>query len=408
MLGIPLEIDPSLLVVIVIVATTAHTTGAVILAFVLGGGFSLIAHETGHALAANQAGATGVRISLSSLGGTTHYRLPTPSRLRTLMITAAGPATGLVLGAIVWLLRSAADPAPFSSAANVYRQLLFVTVGWSLINLLPVLPLDGGTLLENLLVGSTQDRRRIAAIISILVAGVAAEQFWRHDLLYPAVLFAILAAVNVFLAAHGAAAGSSHRHNTTCEVFRLISAENPLAAAEAARTAGGVDPALSLLLDVLLRDDRVAEQQLWRRYERNPNDAWVRSSVVILRAHRQDWNGILAMLQVGVVKNGAVQLAMTAAYRAGAFVEAANIGEATLRVNQVPRIAFNTARAWSRSGNNELALGALMRAVQLGWADWRLLDADPDLASLREAAAFRSWRLTVLGSTPRAARSIST
>lgn len=86
-------------------------------------------------------------------------RLTTPSRLQASLIALAGPAVGLALGMLVWLARAGANPLPYSQASDVYRELLVVTVGWSIVNLLPVLPLDGGRLLEQALPGSAQDRR---------------------------------------------------------------------------------------------------------------------------------------------------------------------------------------------------------------------------------------------------------
>jgi hypothetical protein len=94
------------------------------------------------------------------------------------------------------------------------------------------------------------------------------------------------------------------------------------------------------------------------------------------------------------VKLGAMTAAFDAAYKDGAFAEAATIGEAFLRSKENATIAYNTACCWARAGNPELALSTLMRAVRFGWRDWAQIDADEDLAVVRATAGFQSWRLT--------------
>jgi hypothetical protein len=115
---------------------------------------------------------------------------------------------------------------------------------------------------------------------------------------------------------------------------------------------------------------------------------------MLLRAHLRDWPGILTMLRGQSVKLGAMTAAFDAAYKDGAFAEAATIGEAFLRSKENATIAYNTACCWARAGNPELALSTLMRAVRFGWRDWAQIDGDEDLAVVRATAGFQSWRLT--------------
>jgi len=61
-------------------------------------------------------------------------------------------------------------------------------------------------------------------------------------------------------------------------------------------------------------------------------------------------------------------------------------------------IYFNLACAHSRVGQQEKALEALGRALELGWADPKAMVDDPDLQPLRERPEFkalvdRAWDL---------------
>ena len=393
--GFPVRIDPALFIVLLVVVTSAHVTRGVLFAFVVGGALSLIAHELGHAVAARSLGASSVSISLRSYGGLTTYSLPTATRSKSALIAAAGPVVGLVLGLCIWVARQAAAPPPGSERAATYAELLFVTVGWSLINLLPVMPLDGARLLEQLLPGSAQNRARAAGMIAIIVGASACWWFWRRDAFYLAVMFGLLTAYSAVYATLGLAPGSGHRHSPSCAVFAKACAGDYVGAADAARKLSKPDPALTALLQAVTHDDSAAQARLYALTERHPNDLMARSCLMLLRAHIGDWPGILAMLRGQGVKLGAMTAAFQAAYKAQAFPEAANIGEAFLRCRENSLMAFNTACCWARAGNSDLALSALMRAVKSGWCDWSQIDGDEDLAAVRSTAAFQSWRLTL-------------
>lgn len=112
--------------------------------------FSLLVHECGHALTARFFGAEPT-ITLQAFGGFAQYdgRRITPKQ--HLWITLNGPLLESFLIAIAYtLLKSGIF------AGHPYVEyFLFVTmrlnIMWVLLNLIPVLPLDGGALLHNVL-----------------------------------------------------------------------------------------------------------------------------------------------------------------------------------------------------------------------------------------------------------------
>jgi len=128
------------------------------------------------------------RIDLHGMGGTTSWATPRDlGAARRIAISVAGPAAGFVLAAIVYWGWDFAPPA-FSAAPLgrfVREELWFVNFWWGVMNLLPMLPLDGGNVTVQLLNWLTGGKgERPARIISIAVAGLAVpaaawfQNFW--------------------------------------------------------------------------------------------------------------------------------------------------------------------------------------------------------------------------------------
>ena len=134
---------------------------------------SVLLHELGHASMGKAFGLE-PRIDLHGMGGTTSWA--TPKELgpgRRIAISVAGPGAGFIVGAVVWGL----GPAAFGAiplGRFVYGQLLYVNVAWGVLNLLPMLPLDGGNVTVQLLNALTHGKgERPARFVSIVVAVLA-------------------------------------------------------------------------------------------------------------------------------------------------------------------------------------------------------------------------------------------
>lgn len=108
---------------------------------------SILLHELGHALMARRHGVPVGGIFIHGFGGhVTHGRAPAREQL---LVSLAGPGAGLALGLPVLGLYLTTDLPPM--AHTILWQLVFVNVFWSLFNLFPMLPLDGGQALGSLL-----------------------------------------------------------------------------------------------------------------------------------------------------------------------------------------------------------------------------------------------------------------
>jgi Zn-dependent protease len=132
---------------------------------------SVMLHELGHATAGLAFGLE-PRIELHGMGGTTAWS--TPRALNTaqrVTISLAGPCAGFA----VWAVVRALGPGAFPRFGDgfIYSKLVEVNLKWGLLNLLPMLPLDGGNVMTHLLNAFTGGRgERSARIVSIVVAGV--------------------------------------------------------------------------------------------------------------------------------------------------------------------------------------------------------------------------------------------
>jgi Zn-dependent protease len=145
---------------------------------------SILLHEFGHASAARAFGAE-PSITLHALGGLTQFEPRGMSRPQRWLVSFAGPAAGLAFGVAVYT--GARWLPPGTSFGAIVQSILFVNIGWSLVNLLPVLPFDGGQMLSAFL----GPRRELwTAIISSVVGTVVAVLgYFRLNNLWVAFLF---------------------------------------------------------------------------------------------------------------------------------------------------------------------------------------------------------------------------
>ena len=124
---------------------------------------SLFVHEIGHALFGILWGSKATVI-LYPLGGITHMDPPL-SRRRSIVSLLAGPFLNLMLGLCVAAVRAKTGSPAWLSIA------MWVNLGWGALNLVPVLPFDGGRVLVEAL---GERRATNALLVSASVAmGIA-------------------------------------------------------------------------------------------------------------------------------------------------------------------------------------------------------------------------------------------
>lgn len=140
---------------------------------------SVMAHELGHAFAGIAFGLT-PRIDLHGMGGTTSWRHKDVSTAKKIAISLAGPAVGIFFGGILYLLQPSLMQSEISRMARIAVILLIeVNLYWGALNLLPMMPLDGGNAMAHGL-GAVMGEKgmTLAHYISLVVALAAGLFAW--------------------------------------------------------------------------------------------------------------------------------------------------------------------------------------------------------------------------------------
>jgi Zn-dependent protease len=179
---VPVRISPSFFLMTVFLGSFGANL-SIIVAWVVIVLASVLVHELGHASMGRAFGLE-PRIDLHGMGGTTSWATPKQlSAGRRIAISLAGPGAGFCVAAVVMVAGIIIRSSPGSSASSfaesplgayVFDALLWVNFGWGVLNLFPMLPLDGGSVMTQLLNIVTHGRgERPARVISIGVAAAA-------------------------------------------------------------------------------------------------------------------------------------------------------------------------------------------------------------------------------------------
>jgi Zn-dependent protease len=229
--GIPVRVQPAFFIIIVVLGVLMYPMPYLI-TWVIIATASVVVHELGHAVAFRSFGLR-PSITLHGMGGLTSASIgdagtPPFTPVRSIVTSLAGPLSALLLfGVPAWLAARGQGFEPFSTvrAADIdamlvqrtgsalgfggrwmiatpamvlLGQLVWINVGWSLLNLIPVLPLDGGNVTASVfeLVNPRQGRR-VANVISIVAAVALAWWGWASGFLFGPLLAAMLIGMNV-------------------------------------------------------------------------------------------------------------------------------------------------------------------------------------------------------------------
>ena len=222
--GIPVEIQPFFWVTSALLggALNASTSESIIgvVLFMIAAFISILVHELGHATVGMKYAGGQAHIQLNAFGGLAFNEGGRFNRYSEFRMTAAGPGAGFALFVLVLALLTIRFGGPdamnftawvlFGRAPDFHtpnlllflqknpfvfdfiRHMLWINFWWGLINLLPVMPLDGGRI-ANLFI---HPQRRVFQVGMITAAAMAALGYFWMGSIYTAVLFGFLAYQN--------------------------------------------------------------------------------------------------------------------------------------------------------------------------------------------------------------------
>lgn len=216
--GIPVRIHPMFWVIAIFLGIQSRDLIS-LLAWVAAVFIGILIHELGHALAMRAYGFY-PWITLHGFGGLTSYnpggsyRSAGHGGLGQVVITAAGPGAGFLLAAVlvVVLRMTGHDVAilrlwkviPWPQLGDIVGSvaltefvdsLLFISIIWGVINLLPVYPLDGGQIAREvfLKINARQGVRWSLHLSIATAAGMALIAMTQWGSLFTTLFFAYLA-----------------------------------------------------------------------------------------------------------------------------------------------------------------------------------------------------------------------
>jgi Zn-dependent protease len=442
--GVNVEIQMSFWITSILFGMFLHradpdvSRGAAVVTWTLVVLVSVLVHELGHALAVMAYGVA-PQITLYALGGLTQFRrVPPLGRLANVVISLAGPLAGFALGGIVvgalhFVPGLSGRLPPVGALAA--RDLQWVNFVWGIINLLPVLPLDGGHVLEHAL---GPKRIQLTAAISCLVGFLLAALFVHLSMPWAAIVFGLCAVQSYrrFVEAGNVQASPPAMLERTPpeQQALLLAARHALGEEDLERAASlaqrvleeGAPPgarrdALEVIAWTHLLSDRVdTAAEVLAEASRSGEemvalDAALEGAVSLARGDlvhartvlqaarakgdaRKSVVGPLVQVLIAqgeVAKAAEEALAIvdalseedarkmaTIASEHGAFAQAARLYEAIFDRLRVAEDAYEAARAEAQSGRPERAVDMLRRAVEAGFRDRARVLSDAALAAL--------------------------
>jgi Zn-dependent protease len=178
--GVPIRVDPSFFLMAILLGSPGSVEPRELLRLGIWTGVvfvSILWHELGHALAARIFGGK-PRIELGIMGGLTSWEASgIRSTWALIAASLAGPLAGFALGGSIYLLATELRPDPSSSLHLASYYAVWINLGWGALNLLPLLPYDGGQAMASALGGLAGERGRTAARVISLVVGLGALGF---------------------------------------------------------------------------------------------------------------------------------------------------------------------------------------------------------------------------------------
>jgi Zn-dependent protease/CBS domain-containing protein len=187
LLGIPISVDASWLLILALLTSTIHhffersLQGLPSIEYWLMGLIGALAffacivlHELGHATVARNKGIPIRGITLFLFGGVAEMGDEPPSAMSEFLMAIGGPIVSVVLAALFWGLAILGAQTGWAPQIVLMLQWLAgINFTVLIFNMIPAFPLDGGRVLRSILWGVSQNQRRATRWAALLGQGFA-------------------------------------------------------------------------------------------------------------------------------------------------------------------------------------------------------------------------------------------
>jgi stage IV sporulation protein FB len=376
-LGIPVRIEPSFLLIAVMVGAMGGTVMGMI-TWIVVIFLAVLVHEMGHALVMRAYGFEPY-IVLHGFGGLAGREgsFGRTSIWREVAISLAGPGAGFLL-AVPAALALLFVPAPvLGGLGNLLEVLLRVTIFLSILNLIPMMPLDGGNVARLLLLRFFPSRPRLPFYLTILVAGLSIPLSIVVGFYFWAVIcvFSLIQAVAAVRALPAVVSVRPERRAPAGQVVAM----RPRESAEPRKGASPNDDPL---------------QAARSRFVRNPDEATGTELVEAFVAASRF--SALAAIAAGpdgrVLPGGVLAAAALAALEGRAAQAAVDLGLLAHARGAGAHASPVLARAYGHLGRLDEAATWVQAARTDGVADLSMLRGASELAALRNDPRWEDWQ----------------
>jgi stage IV sporulation protein FB len=368
---IPIHIFPFFWILILMIGwlNSATLMGTMVWSVVIL--ISVLIHEYGHALTALAFGQT-AEISLVGLGGLTKRDGPKLAKWKEFIIVLNGPLAGFMLFIVAYQLLGLVGERKSVLAYGI-EVAVNVNLFWTILNLLPVLPLDGGHLLRILLEGAFGLKGlKLAFFASIVLAVLIALYFFLIQQVLMGALFFMLAFESYRAWAD---VKSLSPQDTDQQLQDLIKQ-------------GIEELKAGHPQDALAKFTYVRQQA--PKGVLYVNATQYAARILVEQGHLKQAYDWLFPLK-NRLSADYVRLLQQLAYRTQEWEEAVKIGQEAYQLEPSVDIALTNALSYAIIGEATPAVGWLRCAIQLGLQNVQQIIAKREFDAIRDSTVFQTW-----------------
>lgn len=347
---IPVAITPAFWVFSVLLAWLNAETPAQAIVWVIVVLISVLVHESGHALTAKAFGQT-TEIELQALGGTTRRTGLKLKLWKDFITVINGPLAGFLLSytaSLILLMNANGNMNPLIEYA--LRITFFVNLFWTIINLLPVMPLDGGQLLAIILKGIFKEKGAVISFfIGMILAIALALVFFILRSFFIGSIFLMIAFENYRTWKENVSNSEESIDHINDEEWKALLSE-----IKRDISAGYYDVALNKI-DLMRTECKEGAKQLLLII--------LASKIYALHGQFSTVYSLLKPLQ-SRLKNEGLSLLHLAAFKQKKWEDVVSIGDPVYQLSPTVEVAFTNAIAHAMLGNVRSAIGWLQSTKQ--------------------------------------------